>query len=204
LSALVSWQEDGLSGAIETSRGEGPHEHALTSWLVREAESRDEILIASNEDLWRKTLFIVTYDENDGLFDHVPPPVAPRGTPGEYVGGEPIGLGFRVPAVVVSPWSAGGRVCSDVLDHTSLIRLIEQRFGVREPNISDFRRRTCGDCTSALRFYEEQGLVSPAARLPSGYRVYDEESAARVRFVRRAQSLGLSLAEIRDLLKASA
>ncbi len=108
--------------------------------------------IASNEDLWRKTLFIVTYDENDGLFDHVPPPVAPRGTRGEYVGGEPIGLGFRVPAIVVSPWSAGGRVCSDVLDHTSLIRIIERRFGVREPNISAFRRRTCGDFTSALRF----------------------------------------------------
>ena len=108
--------------------------------------------IASNQDLWRKTLFILTYDENDGLFDHVPPPVAPGGTPGEYVDGEPIGLGFRVPAVVVSPWSAGGRVCSDVLDHTSLIRVIEQRFGVPEPNISAFRRRTCGDFTSALRF----------------------------------------------------
>jgi phospholipase C len=51
--------------------------------------------IASNEDLWHKTLFILTYDENDGLFDHVPPPVAPRGTRDEYVGGEPIGLGFR-------------------------------------------------------------------------------------------------------------
>ena len=108
--------------------------------------------IASNEDLWRKTLFILTYDENDGLFDHVPPPVAPRGTRGEYVGGEPIGLGFRVPAVVVSPWSVGGRVCSDVLDHTSLIRIVERRFGVREPNISAFRRRTCSDFTSALRF----------------------------------------------------
>jgi phospholipase C len=108
--------------------------------------------IASNEDLWRKTVFILTYDENDGLFDHVPPPVSPRGTQGEYVGGEPVGLGFRVPAVVVSPWSAGGRVCSDVLDHTSLIRLIERRFGVREPNISAFRRRTCGDFTTALRF----------------------------------------------------
>ncbi len=108
--------------------------------------------IAANEDLWHKTLFILTYDENDGLFDHVPPPVAPRGTPGEYVGAEPIGLGFRVPAIVVSPWSAGGRVCSDVLDHTSLIRVIEKRFGVREPNITAFRRRTCGDFTTALRF----------------------------------------------------
>ena len=74
------------------------------------------------------------------------------GTPDEYTGGEPIGLGFRVPAVVVSPWSAGGHVCSDVLDHTSLIRVIEQRFGVAEPNISAWRRRTCGDFSSALRF----------------------------------------------------
>jgi phospholipase C len=108
--------------------------------------------IAADEDLWRTTLFIVTYDENDGLFDHVPPPVAQRGTPGEYVGGEPIGLGFRVPAIVISPWSAGGRVCSDVLDHTSLIRIIEKRFGVPEPNISAYRRRVCGDFTTALRF----------------------------------------------------
>ncbi len=108
--------------------------------------------IASNEDLWHKTLFILTYDENDGIFDHVPPPVAPQGTKGEYVGGEPIGLGFRVPAIVVSPWSVGGRVYSGVLDHTSLIQVIERRFGVREPNITGFRRRTCGDFTGALNF----------------------------------------------------
>ena len=122
--------------------------------------------IASNEDLWHKTLFILTYDENDGLFDHVPPPVAPRGTPGEYVGGQPIGLGFRVPAVVVSPWSAGGRVRSDVLDHTSLIRIIEKRFGVPEPNISAFRRRLCGDFTSALRF-SGPPLATRGRRRPS-------------------------------------
>ena len=116
--------------------------------------------IASNEEVWRSTLFILTYDENDGLFDHVPPPTAPPGTPDESVRGEPVGLGFRVPAVVVSPWSAGGRVCPDVLDHTSLIRLIEKRFGVREPNISAWRRRTCGDFTTALNF------AGPAATYP--------------------------------------
>ena len=116
--------------------------------------------IASNEDLWRTTLFILCYDENDGLFDHVPPPIPPPGTPAEFVASEPIGLGFRVPAIVVSPWSAGGRVCSDVLDHTSLIRVIEKRFGVTEPNITAWRRRTCGDFTGALRF------SGPAAGYP--------------------------------------
>jgi phospholipase C len=107
--------------------------------------------IAANEDLWRKTLFILTYDENDGMFDHVPPPVPPAGTTNEFVDGLPIGLGFRVPAIVVSPWSVGGYVCSDVLDHTSLIRLIETRFGVTEPNITAWRRAACGDFTTSLR-----------------------------------------------------
>jgi phospholipase C len=108
--------------------------------------------IASNPDLWYKTLFILTYDENDGIFDHVPPPTAVAGTPDEFVQGEPIGLGFRVPCTLISPWTAGGRVHSDVLDHSSLIRIIEARFGVTEPNISAYRRQTCGDFTSALNF----------------------------------------------------
>ena len=112
--------------------------------------------IAANENLWRTTLFILCYDENDGIFDHVAPPTAPSGTPDEFVtvGGvtDPIGLGFRVPATIVSPWTAGGNVYSGVLDHTSLIRVIEARWGVSEPNISAWRRATTGDFTQALRF----------------------------------------------------
>jgi phospholipase C len=108
--------------------------------------------LASNPDLWSKTLFILTYDENDGMFDHVPPPTAPAGTAGEYVSGEPIGLGFRVPCTLISPWTAGGQIYSPVLDHTSLIQIIEQVFGVTEPNISPWRRQTCDDFTGALQF----------------------------------------------------
>ncbi len=106
--------------------------------------------IASNPDVWRKTLFILTYDENDGLFDHVPPPVPPPGTPDEFVDGEPIGGGFRVPCVLVSPWTQGGWVAGEAFDHTSALRLLERLTGVRAPNISAWRRRTFGDLTSAL------------------------------------------------------
>jgi phospholipase C len=108
--------------------------------------------IASNPAVWAKTAFILCYDENDGLFDHVVPPTPKRGSPGEFVIGEPIGLGFRTPTTIISPWTAGGFVCSDVFDHSSLIRFIEARFGVGEPNISAWRRRTCGDLTTAFRF----------------------------------------------------
>jgi len=75
----------------------------------------------------------------------------------------PIGLGFRVPMIVVSPWSFGGYVCSDLFDHSSLLRFLETRFGVPEPNISDWRRRICGDLTSTLRLHEFDGAM---ARLP--------------------------------------
>ncbi|MBC3840134.1 phospholipase [Streptacidiphilus sp. 4-A2] len=106
--------------------------------------------IASNPDVWAKTLFILTYDENDGYFDHVPPPTPPAGTADEFVDGVPIGGGFRVPTIMVSPWTAGGYVYSEALDHTSLIQLLEQIFGVNEPNISAWRRQTFGNMTGAL------------------------------------------------------
>jgi phospholipase C len=108
--------------------------------------------IAANPDVWAKTLFILNYDENDGIFDHVPPPVPPDGTPHEFVNGLPIGAGFRVPCILISPWTTGGRVCSDVFDHTSILLFLEKLTGVREPNISEWRRRTFSDMTSPLRF----------------------------------------------------
>jgi phospholipase C len=112
--------------------------------------------IAANPDVWAKTVFILDYDENDGLFDHVAPPFAPAGTAHEFVSGLPIGGGFRVPCIVISPWTAGGWVCSQNFDHTSVLQFLEKFTGVRESNISDWRRQTFGDLTSVFRFEEEQ------------------------------------------------
>lgn len=106
----------------------------------------------SNPGLWARTAVILNYDENDGQFDHVPPPTPEPGTPGEFVGELPIGLGFRVPCLVISPWSRGGYVCSDVFDHTSTLRLLEARFGVEVPNLTKWRRATVGDLTTAFSF----------------------------------------------------
>ncbi len=108
--------------------------------------------IAANPEVWAKTLFILNYDENDGIFDHVVPPTAPAGTPKEYVKDLPIGAGFRVPCILVSPWTAGGWVCSEQFDHTSVLQFLEKFTGVKEPNVTDWRRQTFGDLTSTLRF----------------------------------------------------
>lgn len=106
----------------------------------------------ANPKMWAKTVFIFSMDENGGFFDHVAPPVPDPGTAGEFVRDAPIGLGFRVPTLVLSPWSRGGKVVSDTFDHTSTLRFLEQRFGVEVPNLSSWRRRTCGDLTSTLDF----------------------------------------------------
>jgi phospholipase C len=120
--------------------------------------------LAEHPKVWQKTAFFLVYDENDGFFDHVRPLTPPAGTRDEFIGGLPIGLGFRVPMIVISPWSTGGFVCSETFDHTSIIRFMERRFGVREPNISAWRRRTCGDLTSAFDFGQQPKRVP---RLPN-------------------------------------
>ncbi|GGL79108.1 phospholipase C, phosphocholine-specific [Streptomyces fumigatiscleroticus] len=118
-------------------------------------------------EVWAKTALFITYDENDGFFDHLVPPFPPgsaaqgkstvdagpdyfKGDSSHVAGA--YGLGQRVPMLVVSPWSKGGYVCSETLDHTSIIRFMERRFGVHEPNISPWRRAVCGDLTSAFDF----------------------------------------------------
>ena len=108
--------------------------------------------LAANPDVFKSTAFILTYDENDGFFDHVPAPVPFPRTADEFVKSQPIGLGVRVPTVIVSPWTRGGYVCSEVFDHTSILRFLENWTGVQEPNISAWRRQVCGDLTSAFDF----------------------------------------------------
>lgn len=134
--------------------------------------------LTAEPDTWSRTVLLVNFDENDGFFDHVPPPAAPAfeadgrlagastvSTAGEYhTDGRPYGPGPRVPMYVVSPWSRGGWINSQVFDHTSVLRFLEARFGVAEPNISAYRRAVAGDLTSAFNFANPNAEVPP--RLP--------------------------------------
>jgi len=118
-------------------------------------------LLASNPAVWSKTVLFLMYDENDGLFDHVSPPVAPMGTPGEWLTAAtissttngirgPLGLGVRVPLLVISPFSRGGHIATQRFDHTSQLKFLEHRFGIHVSNLSAWRRKTVGDLTSTL------------------------------------------------------
>jgi phospholipase C len=159
-------------------------EHPGPSSPAQGADYTAQVIDALTADpkVWSRTVLLVMFDENDGFFDHAPPPAPPAIDPaadGGYLGGStvdltgehhlvrspgdpgsdkpdlmgrPYGLGPRVPMYVISPWSRGGYVNSQVFDHTSVIRFLEQRFGVAEPNISPWRRAVCGDLTSAFDF----------------------------------------------------
>jgi phospholipase C len=117
--------------------------------------------LTRNPAVWSKTVLFVMYDENDGMFDHMSPPTAPADTPGEWLTAPeispntedirgPLGLGVRVPLLVVSPFSRGGHIASETFDHTSQLKFLEHRFGIRVPHISHWRRQTVGDLTSTL------------------------------------------------------
>ena len=156
-------------------------EHPGPSSPAQGAAYTSDVLdaLTANPAVWARTVLFVMYDENDGFFDHVPPPAPPARdgagfagksavpTDGEYhlapapaagksdlpeLRGRPYGLGPRVPMFVVSPWSRGGWINSQVYDHTSVIRFLEARFGVAEPNISPWRRAVCGDLTGCFDF----------------------------------------------------
>jgi phospholipase C len=166
-------------------------EHPSVSTPLQGADYAARVLdaLTANPDVWARTVLLINFDENDGLFDHAPPPAPPARVSGRTFGAttipaddeyhvhaqaaedavyldRPYGLGMRVPLYVVSPWSKGGHVASEVFDHTSILRFLEARFGVHEPNISAWRRAVCGDLTSCFNFGAPD-TVEFMATLPS-------------------------------------
>jgi phospholipase C len=148
------------------------------AWYL--SESMD--ILTKNPEVWKKTIFILCYDENDGYFDHVPPFIPPDGTADEYESlemdlmrkpqdrarGSMVGLGYRVPLVIASPWSRGGAVNSQVYDHTSILMFLEKFLthktgkNIVESNISSWRRTVCGDLTSVFKPYNGETIKMPA------------------------------------------
>ncbi|MFI5156590.1 MAG: alkaline phosphatase family protein, partial [Chitinophagales bacterium] len=166
-------------------------DHPSSAWYGAWYISEVLDILTQNPELWKKTIFVLTYDENDGYFDHVPPFISPF-EPGtglvskgidtsiefvrkEQQSSEPddirehsIGLGYRVPLVIASPWTRGGWVCSEVFDHTSSLMFLEKFLShkagrkIEEPNISDWRRTVCGNLVSAFRPWNGEKTELPS------------------------------------------
>jgi phospholipase C len=212
----IHYDDNGTPREVQVPKGDVLHQFRqdvqneqlpTVSWLVAPENFSDhpgapwygawylsEVLdiLTQKPEVWKKTIFILAYDENDGDFDHVPPFVPPHGegtgkssvdVVTEYVTMEQemkkenmleedarasvIGLGYRVPLVIASPWSRGGMVNSEVFDHTSVLQFLENFLShktgktVREPNISDWRRTVCGDLSSVFTPYRGEKVPLP-------------------------------------------
>lgn len=149
------------------------------AWYLSEALN----ILTADPEVWKKTIFILCYDENDGFFDHVPPFIAPhpdRPETGKVSKGidtraeiskehgrdHSIGLGYRCPLLIASPWTRGGSVNSQICDHTSILMFLETWLGgkgirVKETNISSWRRAVCGDLTSCFKPYNGEKINLP-------------------------------------------
>ncbi|MGC4072275.1 MAG: phospholipase C, phosphocholine-specific [Nibricoccus sp.] len=201
-NGMTPWSLDAF--AADVQRGSLPSvswilptklasEHPWASSSLQGADFTSRVIdaLTANPDVWGETVLFLTFDENDGLFDHVPPPAPPshnldgslagkatldlRGQyffdperkylhPDDQISGSlrPYGLGARVPLYVISPWSRGGWVNSQVFDHTSVGRFLEKRFGITVPAISPWHRAVCGDLTSAFDFENPNEAAFPA------------------------------------------
>lgn len=212
---LHQFRQDVLNGKLPTVSwlvaperySDHPGSAWYGAWYLAEAIN----ILTQDPEVWKKTIFILTYDENDGYFDHVPPFVPPHptqpnsglvsqgiDTSAEYVTMEQelarksksearessIGLGYRVPMIIASPWSRGGFVCSQVFDHTSPLQFLEKLLShkagreIKETNISQWRRTVCGDLTSAFRV--DDGSQEAAIAFPD--RVENIERIHRAQF----------------------
>jgi len=176
----VSW----IIAPAAYSEHPGPSSPVQGGWFTQEILNA----LTENPEVWSKTVLLLNYDENDGFFDHMPSPSAPSlREDGTFAGkstvpfdseifqhvappgsqeqpppdGRIYGPGPRVPMLVLSPWSRGGWVNSQVFDHTSVLQFLEKRFQVHEPNISAWRRAVCGDLTSAFNFVDPNGETLP-------------------------------------------
>lgn len=192
---LKNFRDDVNSGKLPTvswiAAPENFSDHPTSAWFGAWYMSEVMDILTHNPEVWKKTILIITYDENDGYFDHIPPFAAPnpyKSKTGKVSAGidttvefvqkheqsDPegsresnIGLGYRVPMIIASPWSRGGKVCSQVFDHTSSLQFlenfIEKKFGkkIQEENISAWRRTVCGNLTSAFTKYMGEDLSQP-------------------------------------------
>jgi phospholipase C len=184
---LHSFRQDVSTGKLPTvswlSAPQNFSDHPSAPWYGAWYVSEVLDILTKNPEVWKKTIFITTYDENDGYFDHVPPfsipdnnkPGTGKVTAGIETEIEHVRLanelkqgverlGFRVPMVIASPWSRGGRVCSELFEHTSTLQFLEKfvntKFNknIKLDNISQWRRTISGDLTSVFTPYNGNKL----------------------------------------------
>ncbi len=137
--------------------GESSDDHPFGDVRAGEAWLAGTYRAVTSSPAWPHTLLVITFDEWGGFFDHVPPSVAPDVEPAYAL------RGFRVPCLLVSPWTRYGGVVSRTFDHASILRMIESRWSLRPLSVRDAAASSLAD---ALDFSDPDFFVPDYAVPP--------------------------------------
>ena len=156
----VSFVEPRFLGAAQgLSRDDHPHAHIHNGQFF--LNTVYEAVTSSPN--WPNTVMVINYDEWGGFFEHVAPPTAPV-PPADLALGNDGLLGFRIPSMVISPFARRGAVSHLVMDHTSILKMIEWRWHLEPLTIRD---QTANNLAAALDF-SRQDLTAPTFTVPRG------------------------------------
>jgi phospholipase C len=126
----VAFVDPVFTGSDEGTAGDD-HPHAdirVGEWFLSRVYQA-----VTTSPAWPRTVLFINFDEWGGFFDHVPPPEAPDVDPAYTL------RGFRVPCLVISPFARRRYVAHGIYDHTSILRMIEWRWGLRPLSVRDAR-----------------------------------------------------------------
>jgi phospholipase C len=158
----VSYVDPGfLGGALfgGTNLGLSEDEHPVSDIRIGQSFLARVYNAVVSSPRWDRTALIITYDEWGGFFDHVPPDVAPDPRPDLGTGLR----GFRVPCLVISPRAGRGTVAHNTYDHTSVLKMIEWRFGLAPLTVRDSAARNLAE---VLDFTGTPHLEAPRYNVP--------------------------------------
>ncbi|MDD1751317.1 MAG: alkaline phosphatase family protein, partial [Methanothrix sp.] len=138
LSEYYTDLEKGTLPAVSYVLLLGASEHPMSDLSLGEQATRTMIYSLMQSSAWKSSAFFITYDDWGGWYDHVPPPQV-----------DDRGLGFRVPAMLVSPYARPGHVDHTQLEHTSILKFIEENWNIPPLAVRDAK---ANNFTSAFDF----------------------------------------------------
>lgn len=180
ITDLDEYYEDlgqGTLPAVSYIKVIGASEHPPGSLLAGQRATRALLQALMQSDAWSSSLFLLTYDDWGGWYDHVPPPQV-----------DEFGLGFRVPTLLISPYAPRGEIDSTTFDYTSILKFIEENWNLEPLTQRDALANSLGQ---ALDFDQEP---RPAVLVPSQRYLGSTDQGPNRFLVFAPYALGIALA----------
>ena len=149
---------------LQELTGTGADDHPYGDIRAGEAMMNRIYTAVTRSPAWSRTVFVINFDEWGGFFDHVPPPVAPIPPADQAAGNADGRLGFRTPTLLISPFARRAHTSHVLYDHTSVLRMIEWRWGLDPLTVRD---ATANNLADELDFTQVDPTPPPVYSVPA-------------------------------------